>query len=155
MTMIRSLASALLLLAGLVAAGFAAVQAAEILDGAMIGEAPQSAMGTEPADEEAAEEAAVPSGLPPVEVTPGELASFAGTYRQVQEVQRRFAPRIAEAQGPQQAQLRDQANAEMRQAVEGGGLSVDRYNDLLLAYRGDPGFKSRVAAEIERLRQTP
>ena len=74
------------------------------------------------------------------------LRSFAVALAEVQEIAADWRPQI-EAAAPEQAEeLRQQANAEMVEAVERNALSVEAYNDIWQAAEADTELRARIEA---------
>ena len=74
------------------------------------------------------------------------LRSFAVALAEVQEIAADWRPQI-EAAAPEQAEeLRQQANAEMVEAVERNALSVEAYNDIWQAAEADTQLRARIEA---------
>lgn len=96
-----------------------------------------------PAASMPAPRATPPSGI--TEFADDELKSYADASLHVEVIGSRWHPRIAEASGPEdQKRLRRQAMAEMADAVQRAGLSVDRFNRIALAVQSDPGIARTV-----------
>jgi hypothetical protein len=79
-----------------------------------------------------------------------QLESFAVAVVRVDEIGRKWLPQIQSAPDEQAAtELRQQANAEMVEAVEAEGLSADEYNRIYLAAQSDPELNQRIMDMIE------
>jgi type IV secretory pathway VirB10-like protein len=81
---------------------------------------------------------------PPLVVEESELAEFARVWRAVAAVRDRWRRRLEVPDEAERRRAMAEANAEMRSAVEASTLSVARYNELVVALQGDPGFRRRV-----------
>lgn len=76
-----------------------------------------------------------------------ELKSFAAASLRVEAINRRWQSQIADADSrADEAKMREQAAAEMVQAVQERGLSVERYNRIALAVQSDPEIARTVQA---------
>ena len=74
------------------------------------------------------------------------LRSFAVALAEVQEIAADWRPQI-EAAAPEQAEeLRQQANAEMVEAVERNALTVEAYNNIWQAAEADSELRARIEA---------
>ncbi|EKV28716.1 hypothetical protein C882_0928 [Caenispirillum salinarum AK4] len=74
------------------------------------------------------------------------LKSFAEAVEGIQQVARDYAPRLRDAENPQQvADLEQQAQDEMLQTVQDEGLTVEEYNQIAVAAQTDP----QLAEEIQ------
>ncbi|QPC43171.1 DUF4168 domain-containing protein [Kaustia mangrovi] len=84
------------------------------------------------------------------QLDPGTVKAFAEASLKVEELNKKWAPRLAEAEGQDQVQaLREEATTEMTQAVQSSGLSVEDYNKIYRAAQQDQALASR----IQELRQ--
>lgn len=98
---------------------------------------------------QAAPQAAPPDGMKTATFTQDELKSFAAASVRVEQINNKWKPKITDAQGkPEQEKLRKQAMGEMVEAVQGKGLTVQRYNLIVLAMRTNPD----IARTVESLR---
>lgn len=74
------------------------------------------------------------------------LKSFAEAVTGIQQVARDYAPRLRDAENPQQvAELEQEAQDAMMQTVKDEGLSVEEYNQIAVAAQTDP----QLAQEIQ------
>lgn len=86
---------------------------------------------------------------PSMTVADGELRDFAWAWRAVTAVRDRWRSRLKASDEEERRRAMAAANAEMRGAVEASPLSVERYNELVVALQGDPAFRRRVARLLE------
>jgi hypothetical protein len=79
-------------------------------------------------------------------VSPTEIRTFANATKKVEVIRKEFQAQMEEAaNNPQQlAQLEEQADNQMVQAVEAEGLSVDRYNEISRAANADPALRDHI-----------
>jgi Spy/CpxP family protein refolding chaperone len=75
----------------------------------------------------------------PGEFSDEQLKSFAEASLEVEDLNRKWQPKMSGATGEQeQAQAREQAMQEMMLAVREAGLSVEEYNQIVSAMQIDP-----------------
>lgn len=110
------------------------------------------------------EPATAPGGetAQPAPATPGsgyseaEVETFAAAFLEVMAVQQSFQERAATAQSPEEAQsLQTEFEAEVEQAVESEGMTMDRFQDMAEALQSDPALQQRVEAELREAQPTP
>ncbi|GAA0596904.1 DUF4168 domain-containing protein [Caenispirillum bisanense] len=78
-----------------------------------------------------------------------QLKSFAAAVQGIQEVANEYAPRLREATEPQQlADLQEEAEGKMLEAVQDEGLSVDEYNAIALTAQSDPQVAETIRGYI-------
>jgi hypothetical protein len=78
-------------------------------------------------------------------VSPTEIRTFANATKKVEVIRKEFQAQMEAANNPQQlAQLEEQADDQMVQAVEAEGLSVDRYNEISRAANADPALRDHI-----------
>jgi hypothetical protein len=81
----------------------------------------------------------------------GQIESFASAAREVHEVRSKWQTRLQEPGNADKVQeLQTQARAEMRNAVEGKGLSVDTYNAIAKAAQQNPELAERITKLMEK-----
>jgi len=83
----------------------------------------------------------------PSAVSDKEIQAFAAAATEVRQLNQKWIPQVQAAaqQGPDVEQkTRQQAMAEMTQAVEKNGLSVDRYTRILDMTQTDPDLNRKV-----------
>jgi hypothetical protein len=99
------------------------------------------------------------SATPPQQQTPtqqpelsqGQIESFASAARQVREIRSKWQARLQGAESAEKTQeLQTQASAEMVKAVEAKGLTVETYNAIATAARGNPELADRIAKLMEQ-----
>lgn len=92
-----------------------------------------------------ADETAQEDRLAQAEFSRDQLEAFAVASLQVQEVNEKWMPRIAEADSAEQGEeLRNQAIEEMTAAVRDEGLTVEEYNQIFDAAENNPEISSIV-----------
>lgn len=81
--------------------------------------------------------------------TDQEVAQFAQANRKVQDIQTDYTGRLQEAAGDQEkvAEVQEEAQEKMVQAVEETGLGVDKYNQILQVAQADPALVERIEAQ--------
>jgi hypothetical protein len=88
-------------------------------------------------------------GQAQVSVTDQKIASYASAAVEVESLRSEWTKRIVAAESESaQAELREQANGEMVNAVKEEGLSVEEYNAITEAAKQDPELRSRISEEI-------
>jgi ABC-type sugar transport system substrate-binding protein len=86
---------------------------------------------------------------PAKNVSPAEIRTFASATKKVEVIRREFQAQMEATDNPQQlAQLEEQADTEMVQAVEAEGLSVDRYNEISRAANADPALRDHIISLV-------
>lgn len=94
-----------------------------------------------------------PAGQPPQtspSVPEADLEAFADAQKEASEITLRFQQEAQAVDDPAQiAQMREQANAQMVQAVRDAGLEPERYNVIAQAVRSNPQLAEKVRALME------
>ncbi len=122
---------------------------ATALAAALIAAAPVSAVMAQSASPQAQapEAPAVPGQTADFSET--QLKSFASAVQGIQEVANEYAPRLEQATEPQQlADLQQEAEGKMLEAVEDEGLSVDEYNAIAVTAQSDPQVAETIRGYI-------
>jgi len=77
--------------------------------------------------------------------TDAELRSFAGALLDVARIKQAYTPQLEAAEdAEEQQEVKQAASVEMVQAVEQQGMSVDRYQEILLNALTNPELAKRV-----------
>lgn len=77
--------------------------------------------------------------------TEEQLQRYASAVRQVSDVVAEYQPRLASAQGQQAKQaVRAEADQQMMDKVESGGMSVGEYNGISHAVNKSPDLRKKV-----------
>lgn len=119
---------------------------ATALAAALIAAAPVSAVMAQSASPQA-QAPAVPGQTADFSET--QLKSFASAVQGIQEVANEYAPRLEQATEPQQlADLQQEAEGKMLEAVEDEGLSVDEYNAIAVTAQSDPQVAETIRGYI-------
>jgi hypothetical protein len=85
-------------------------------------------------------------------VSDKQIQAFAAAASEVQQLNRKWLPRVQAAaqQGPDaEDKARQQAMAEMTEAVQKKGLSVDQYNSILQLAQVDPEVQRQVQQRMQ------
>lgn len=93
-----------------------------------------------------------------LEATPddGELSNFVAAFVRLIGVQHGYMLMLQDEQDPKRLDsIKRNALDDMTAAEEQDGLSVDRYNEIALAVRGDPDLQGRVEAILQQLATDP
>lgn len=78
-----------------------------------------------------------------------QLKSFAAAVEGIQQVANDYAPRLRDAQDPQQlAELQQEAEDQMLEAVQGEGLTVDEYNAIAVTAQTNPQVAETIRGYI-------
>lgn len=86
----------------------------------------------------------------------GELSNFVAAFVRLMGVQHGYMMLMQDEQDPAKLeQIKNSAVADMTEAVEQDGLSVDRYNQIALAVRDSPELQGRVETILQQLAETP
>ena len=86
---------------------------------------------------------------PGMEIGDQQLRAFAAAALEVQEIGREWQEAAQAAGSEAEVEtLRDQAQNQMVEAVEGEGLSVDDYNAIVVAAETDPELAARIQTLI-------
>ena len=93
----------------------------------------------------------------PEEFTDAKLQSFASAVIAVNAVVERWRPQIQAAPSDADKQrMAEQANQEMRAAVEGTeGMSVEEYQAIAQAAQGDPQLMARIDQVFKEMAPAP
>ncbi|MGI9492986.1 MAG: DUF4168 domain-containing protein [Geminicoccaceae bacterium] len=83
--------------------------------------------------------------------TDSQLRSFATAVAAINQIAERWQPQIQAAQTESQAaQMLEQVDVEMRQAIETTeGIGVDEYQTIMAAAQTDPTLKSHIEAFLK------
>lgn len=85
-----------------------------------------------------------------------ELSDFVAAFVRLMGVQHGYMMLMQDEQDPARLeQMKQSAVADMTQAVEKDGLSVDRYNQIAMAVRDDPELQGRVETILQQLAEAP
>jgi hypothetical protein len=87
------------------------------------------------------------------EFSQSQLESFASAALKVQAIRTKWRSQVQEAGSTEKAQeLQAQAGAEMVQAVEEKGLTVETYNAIAVAARSNPVLADRIGELMKQSR---
>ena len=91
-----------------------------------------------------------PNAAPPaagVSVSPALVTKTGAALRQVADIRQSYAPRVAAAQSDGEKQtLQQQAMDETVRAINGQGLSVDQYNQVIRMAQADPQLQEQLVS---------
>lgn len=80
-----------------------------------------------------------------VQVSDSMLEQYVQVAEKVTEVRNDFQQKMAAVETAEQAQsLQEQASAEMIEAVQSSGMSVEEYNQIAYALQSDPALQERL-----------
>ena len=86
----------------------------------------------------------------PLAFDQNELKSFAKATIHVENISKKWLVQIAEAEDPtKQREMRQKANEELVEAVEGEKISIEKYNTILQTIKRSPDLR----AKVEKLRE--
>lgn len=86
----------------------------------------------------------------------GELSSFVAAFVRLIGVQHGYMVLMQDERDPARLEeMKRDAVTDMTAAVERDGLSLDRYNQIALAVRDDPGLQGRVEAILQQMASDP
>ena len=97
---------------------------------------------------------AMPTPAASAGVTDSEVSQYARAANKVAAIRQQARQTMGGAAQPE-AQLQQQAAAQMMQAVQSEGLSVDRFNAISLGLQSDPTLRSRVVARLQTPNPAP
>jgi hypothetical protein len=79
-----------------------------------------------------------------------ELKAFVGAALDVVRIKDTYTPLLEAATTPEQEMMvKQQASQEMTQAVESKGLSVDRFQEILVSAQADPELAQRINQQLQ------
>lgn len=82
-----------------------------------------------------------------VQVSDSQLQSYVDVAAKVSQIRADFERQMASVEDAEQAQsLQAEASAEMIEAVQASGMSVEEYNQIAYALQSDPALQERLAA---------
>jgi hypothetical protein len=82
----------------------------------------------------------------------GELKSFAAALLGVERVTDSYVPNYESARTPEdEARIRDAAVARAAQAIESAGISVDKYNEILVVAKINGNVADRIREHLKTL----
>lgn len=86
----------------------------------------------------------------------GELSEFVAAFVRLMGVQHGYMMMMRDEQDPERLeQMKHSAVADMTEAVEQDGLTVDRYNQIAVAVRDSPELQGKVESILQQLAETP
>jgi hypothetical protein len=86
------------------------------------------------------------------EVSVDEIATFAKAQNQVVNIRQKYQTRYSAAEDQEQQQkIVEEMNKEMVAAVQEGGLSVERYNEILTLTQNDPALQQRISEVMQSM----
>ncbi|MCR6629553.1 MAG: DUF4168 domain-containing protein [Magnetospirillum sp.] len=94
----------------------------------------------------------------PAAATPddGELSAFVAAFLRLIGVQHGYMMVMRDEQDPARLEeIKQSALMDMKSAVEQDGMTVDRYNQIALSVRDDPGLRDRVEGMLQQLAAEP
>lgn len=87
----------------------------------------------------------------PAKIAPKQLKSFVSAAKQVFKIREKFAPQVQAAGNEEAARtLITAAQGEMRKAIEGAGLTIERYNEIIQAAQADPALASEIQGMMDK-----
>ena len=90
------------------------------------------------------------SGSSQRDFTDTELKSFAAALVQVSRINDNYLPVYHAAKTPdEQKAVEEKASREMVQAVEGAGMTVDKYHEILARARTNPEVANRIHEHVK------
>lgn len=82
-----------------------------------------------------------------VQVSDSQLQQYVVVAGKVTEIRNDFQQKMTSAEDAEQAQsLQQEASAEMIEAVQASGMSVEEFNQIAYALQSDPALQERLAA---------
>ena len=97
-----------------------------------------------------AQTAAPPAQAAEQDFTDTELKSFAVALVQVSRINDNYLPIYHAAKTPEeQKAVEEKASREMLQAVEGAGMTVDKYQEILARARSNPEVANRIHEHVK------
>lgn len=86
----------------------------------------------------------------------GELSAFVAAFLRLIGVQHGYMMLMRDENDPARLEeIKQSALVDMKSAVERDGLSVDRYNQIAVSVRDDPGVRDRVEGLLQQLAADP
>lgn len=86
----------------------------------------------------------------------GELSAFVAAFLRLIGVQHGYMMMMRDENDPARLEeIKDNALADMKSAVERDGLTVDRYNQIAVSVRDDPSLRDRVEGILQQLAAEP
>lgn len=86
----------------------------------------------------------------------GELSAFVAAFMRLVGVQHGYMMLLRDESDPARLQeIKQSAMADMKNAVEQDGLTVDRYNQIAISVRDDPSVRDRVEGLLQQLANDP
>jgi hypothetical protein len=116
------------------------------------------AQGTEPAPQQQqpppqqqspAAQTPSPEQLSTAPVSDAEIEQFAAAAVEVQTLHNQAAPKLEQADDAEElARLREETEREMLWAIEETGLTVQRYQEIFVAFQSDPEINAKVREKL-------
>jgi hypothetical protein len=86
------------------------------------------------------------------EVSVDEVVSYAKAQNQIVKIRQKYQTRYSNAKDQaQQQKIVEEMNKEMVAAVQKGGLSVERYNEILTAAQNDPALQQHISEVMQSM----
>ncbi|TCK03097.1 DUF4168 domain-containing protein [Marinobacterium mangrovicola] len=103
------------------------------------------ALQAQEASSQEAQQYSAPAAQPQIEVNDATVAKFADAYTDVVALQSDFSTRLQNIEEPSEAQaLQEEVQAEMIEAVEAKGFSVQEYNAIAQRVSQDPELQAQL-----------
>jgi len=80
-----------------------------------------------------------------------QLRAYAVAALQVNEVQQKWAPRLQRAEPEQVPELQQEMQGELVEVVQGTGLSVQEYNEILNASKAQPELRGKIHEHMQEV----
>lgn len=90
-----------------------------------------------------------PEQLSTAPVSDAEIEQFAAAAVEVQTLHNDAAPKLEQAKDAEElARLREETEREMLWAIEETGLTVQRYQEIFVAFQSDPEINAKVREQL-------
>ena len=91
-----------------------------------------------------------PAAPQATEIPEAELQSYAAAAAEIEALVQEWQPKVQSAETPEEAaEIGQQAQAEMVQAVESEGLTVEQYNQITQLAQADPDLQAKIMSYIQ------
>jgi len=105
---------------------------------------------TLPAAPSVADEPAANAAAAKAKISEKRLNDFVAAAKDVYAIRQKYAPKFKDAKDDgEKEQVLQTARGEMKSAIENRGLTVEQYNDVLVAAKGDQELADRIGKMLD------
>jgi Domain of unknown function (DUF4168) len=103
-----------------------------------------------PAARSVADEPMPSASVPKAKISEKRLNDFVAAAKDVYAIRQKYAPKFKDAKDDgEKQQVLQTARGEMKSAIENRGMTVEQYNDVLVAAKGDQELAERIGKMLD------